>query len=95
MASGKVSTKCFIKDYITWDYTVAANAAVHTNLKTLIDADMPSGAKFFSINGWTTGSSHVHVQQCYYANADWSLHLRNSSSASQSATCYINYVYEI
>ena len=97
MASGIITNKYkrFVIDNVSFDYTVASQAAYHTNIKTLIDAKMPTGAKFFGMTGWTTGTSHTHVQQLHYHNSDWSCHIRNSSSSTQSATCYIYFIYEI
>ena len=69
---------------VTWTYSVAADAGVNTNLKTLIDADLPSGDRCLGVVGFTTNDNYVVVNACYYGNSNYSIQLKNTWSDVRS-----------
>lgn len=78
---------------VEWAYTsLASNSTRSTNLKTLIDADMPVGATFAGIAGYRNTSANVVFRNIAYANETNSLSIRNLGSTAASGTVYIRYI---
>lgn len=74
-------------------YTINANSSYNTNLKTLIDNDMPSGYKFGGLAGFATNNIQVIMNNCGYYDSAYSLQLANrSGSAIGSTICRIFYI---
>ena len=105
MSSGRIrqGEPRYVHSSVVWyflkDSALAANTARNTNLKTLIDADMPSGATFFAITGWGCGSAACAPVQIRYVNSSYSLTIKNvtSSSVAKTSDTYarIYYIYSI
>lgn len=66
-------------------YSIAANGNFNTNLKTLIDNDMPSGYMYGGIGGWTTNSNNVFMNSCNYGDSAYSFQLGSMAAASGNA----------
>ena len=76
---------------VTWTYSCNAGAAKTTNLKTLIDADMPSGYKFVALSGFTSGNNACIFYTLRYYDNNYSLGIRNvgaSNVSDQTAVVY-------
>lgn len=80
---------------VTFQYTVAAGGRVNTNLKTLIDADMPTGGVFAGIVGFQSGDANAVISAAFYNNNNYSLCVNNIGSVGitdKTATIYYKYV---
>ena len=78
---------------LTASVSVAGSGEGHTNLKTLIDADMPNGSTCLGIVGFTTNNQNVIPVSIRYVDGAYSLQLRNLSSAATTASVAIYYIY--
>lgn len=78
---------------IVYSYSIAANTQGNTNLKTLIDADLPAGKRFLCINGFTSNSSKVMPSSVRYSDSNYSLAFFNTGSSTASAEFKVYYVY--
>ena len=80
---------------VTYTYTVGYGQRVNTNLKTLIDADLPAGATFAGIVGFQSGDASAVISAAFYANNNYSLCINNiggSTISDKTATIYYKYV---
>ena len=77
---------------LTLPYTVAANAAYNANLKTKIDATLPTGYKCLGIVGVASNHNSVFPVGFRYSNSDYSLGLKNTSNSSVSTNAIIVYL---
>lgn len=77
---------------VTMSMTIAANGNSNTNLKTLIDADMPSGKRFLALAGFTTNDVYLNLVACRYHNSNYSLQVRNTASSERTSTITVSYL---
>ena len=78
---------------VSWGATVPANGSANTNLKTLIDADLPSGKRFLALAGFTTNDQSLLLVGAYYnSNSSYSLQARNISSSALTKNVTIFYL---
>lgn len=71
----------------------AAGTAYHTNLKTLIDADLPEGKKCIGISGYDSGGGMIVIVQVRYANSAYSFQAANfSQSAYANKSSIVQYL---
>ena len=62
--------------------TFAAGATHHTNLKTLIDADMPEGYKYLGLATFYGGASKIALIAARYDDSDWSFVAVNMAASA-------------
>ena len=62
--------------------TFAAGATYHTNLKTLIDADMPAGYRCLGVAAFYGGTSKIAVISARYEDTDWSFVAMNAAGSA-------------
>lgn len=74
-------------------YTLASNAQYNTNLKTIIDSDVPANKKVIGVVGFATGDIRVYFVACYYANNNYSFQIKNSSVNTVTETAHVTYAY--
>lgn len=60
--------------------TIPKNSSANNNLKTLIDADMPSGCTCLGIVGFTTNDQALIPVAVRYVDNAYSLQIRNIST---------------
>lgn len=72
--------------------SIAAGASYNTNLKTLIDADLPAGKTCVGITGFATNNEYTFVTACMYADSNYSLQLHNAGSGAYSSTVKVYYI---
>lgn len=77
---------------VNFSYSIAANGNTHGNLYTLINNNMPSGYRFLAFAGFNTASVHVFMSNMRYVNSDYSIELRNVSSATVTQTSEVFYL---
>lgn len=77
---------------VTWAYTIAANSNTNTNLYTLINNDLPSGATCLGVVGFSTNDVNVVPIAMQYYNSNYSARLRNSSNSSVSNSLNVRYL---
>lgn len=78
---------------ITSTYSVAAGVSYYTNLKPLIDADLPSGYKCAGIVGYALNSAYCHIANLRYASGTYTIQIGNrSTSAQNNCNLYITYL---
>ena len=77
---------------VSYSATIGAGAVSGTNLKTLIDNDLPTGWSFFTICGTATNSGNGLVQSFAYLNSNASLRVRNLGTASATINTTIYYI---
>lgn len=82
----------FIVRSIQVPYTCEANGQFNTNLKTLIDADLPSGYTVLGVVGFTTNDVNVYTVACRYYNTAYSLQVKNIYTASISNNVVVTYL---
>lgn len=82
----------FINRSIQVPYTCEAYAQFNTNLKTLIDADLPSGYTVLGVVGYTTNDVNVHMIACRYYNTAYSLQIKNVGSTAISNNVVVTYL---
>lgn len=78
--------------YVTWDYSISAGISDNRNLKTMIDANMPSGKRFLGVVGFTTNSANVVPTSMRYEDTNYSWQLRNVGTTLQEAKAYCYYL---
>ena len=77
---------------LSWTYNAPANNTAQTSLKSLIDADLPSGYKFGGLAGFSTNNTGVLPMSIMYSDSTYSLRLRNITNAAVNTSCNIMYV---
>lgn len=77
---------------INWNYTVSAHGEAHTNLKTLIDNDIPAGYKYLGIAGYRTNNGNVVINAVIYLDSGYSLQIINNASSDISNSVNIQYL---
>lgn len=77
---------------VTYSYSTGAYGDDYTNLKTLIDADLPSGYTCLGIVGFTSNSGSVVISSARYVDSNWSLQMRNLGSGTISNNAIIYYM---
>lgn len=77
---------------IDWNTTVPANGSTNTNLKTLIDTDLPSGYKFVGITGYSTNDIYLTINSLRYYNGAYSLQVSNRYGSSRTSKIEIAYL---
>ena len=82
----------FIVRSIQVPYTCQANGQFNTNLKTLIDDDLPSGYTVLGVVGYTTNDVNVYMVACRYYNTAYSLQIKNIHTASISNNVVVTYL---
>lgn len=78
--------------YVTFDYELAVGGNTNTNLKALIDADLPSGKRFLSIAGVSSGNVGIVVNNAYYSGSNYSLQMFNAGSTARNGYATIHYL---
>lgn len=73
-------------------YTVSNNGNHNANLKTLIDADMPSGYRCLGVAGYTTNDPNVVATSIRYVDSNYSFQIREFATAQISQTAQILYL---
>lgn len=78
---------------VTITYSASANDTYNTNLRTIIDNDLPSGYECMGITGVQSGNKDCMVYAFRYVNSSYALGIRNiSSTAVSDATAIIEYL---
>ena len=77
---------------IDWNTTVPANGSTNTNLKTLIDTDLPSGYKYVAISGYSTNDIYLSLASVRYYNGAYSLQVSNRYNSSRTSKIEIAYL---
>lgn len=77
---------------MTFAYEIPAGGNTNTNLKSLIDADLPSGKTFLGIAGIGSGNIGIVVNNAYYSNSNYSLQLFNAGSIARKGYATIYYL---
>ena len=88
MASSVIKNTASMVREISFNYTISANSTYNTNLKTLIDNDMPSGYRFGGIVGYSSNNVQVMTTNIGYYDSSYSLQLANRGGTSISSTLY-------
>lgn len=78
---------------VTISYSLASGAQYNTNLKTLIDSNLPSGYRCIGISGFTTGDIRVYFVSCFYGNSNYSFQIKNTSTNTVSENATVYYLY--
>ena len=91
MAISKISGKTQIRT-VQKSVSISANGTAHFNLKTLIDADLPSGYRYGGLAGYDTGSASVFAIAVRYGDTDYSMHLKSIYSGALTPTVSVYYV---
>lgn len=73
-------------------YTLSNNGNYNANLKTLIDADTPSGYRCLGIVGYTTNDPNVVATSIRYADSNYSFQVREFATAQISQTAQVFYL---
>ena len=76
------------------NYSLAGGGSFNTNLKTAIDAYIPSGYHFFTIAGYATNDARVLITNMFYGDSIYSLYLKNLSADVVPATMTFSIVVE-
>lgn len=92
LSSLKSGLTSFAVRTVSIPYTVAANSSFYTNLKTIIDEDLPSGYVCLGIVGFTTNDVGVLVMGIYYASTNYSFQVANTASRNITNTAYVRYL---
>ena len=69
---------------VPYPATFEPATSYHTNLKTIIDADLPAGKKCVGIAGFDSGGGMIVIVQVRYANSSYSFQAANFASAAYS-----------
>lgn len=77
---------------VTIPYNLDGGASMHTNLRTIIDADMPSGYVYAGLSGFMSGNSGVVITQCNYMSTDWSFTARNVGPTNVTTNAIVYYI---
>lgn len=86
------SKTSFLVRSVSFEYSIASGGNTNTNLKDLIDADLPTGKSFLGIVGVATNDIYVNVCNVYYGNSYYSLQMRNTANSTRSQTARIFYL---
>jgi len=78
---------------VSVSYSLESGAQYNTNLKTIIDSNLPSGHKCIGIVGFTTGDIRVYFVSCYYGNSNYSFQIKNSGTYTVTETANIVYLH--
>lgn len=73
-------------------YECTANGQFNTNLKTLIDADIPSGYSCLGVVGYSTNEVNVYMVAFGYYDSAYSLQVKNASSSARSGNITVRYL---
>ena len=92
MASSVIKNSRIYRGSVIYSYSMGANGSANTNLKTLIDANMPSGYECIGVCGYATNSIYVQVCNCNYSDGAYSLQLSNRANSTQTGNCVIWYI---
>lgn len=92
MASGTIKHTSFEIRQINVAYTAAAGGTATANLKTLIDAYLPSGYTCLGIVGFATNNPNCHFSSCRYVDSAYAMQIRNNSSSQVTNTANIYYL---
>ena len=82
----------FVTRSVSVPYTVAANGQYNTNLKTIIDADVPTGYSVLGINGYTTNEVNVYFVGCSYTDTAYSFQIKNASADQRTGSARVWYL---
>ena len=88
MATSIIKTASQIVKELQITYTINANSTYNTNLKSLIDGEMPSGYHFGGLCGFSSNNIQVKTTNCGYYDSAYSLQLANRSNTAISSTTY-------
>jgi len=77
---------------VTQAYDIVASGSMHANLKTLIDADMPSGYKCLGVVGFTTNHIGVYLNAVGYRASEYSLQAYNNTNGQRTGNIQIWYL---
>lgn len=91
MAISKIPGKTQIRT-VQNAVSISANGRANFNLKTLIDADLPSGYRYGGLAGYDTGNVYVFAIAVRYRDTDYSMHLKNTSSSALTLTASVDYI---
>ena len=86
------SKTSFTIRYVTFNYELAAGGNTNTNLKALIDSDLPSGKTVRGIVGVSSGNVGIIVNNAYYSSSNYSLQLFNVGSSTRNGYATIYYL---
>lgn len=73
-------------------YTLSNNGNYNVNLKTLIDADTPSGYRCLGVVGYTTNDVNVVATSVRYTDSNYSFQIREFATAQISSTAQVFYL---
>lgn len=73
-------------------YTLSNNGNYNVNLKTLIDADIPSGYRCLGVVGYTTNDVNVVATSVRYTDSNYSFQIREFATAQISSTAQVFYL---
>lgn len=73
-------------------YNLNGGEKLHTNLKTIIDADLPAGYVFSGLAGFASGNGSVIISSCYYGNTEWSFQLTNFATSNVTTDAAVYYI---
>ena len=78
---------------VTWsNVTIPANNSNNTNLKTIIDNDMPSGYKFVGISGFSTNDIYITPISVRYHDSAYSLQVSNRYNTNRTTNIEVYYL---
>ena len=77
---------------VTQAYDIVASGSMHANLKTLIDADLPTGYTCLGVVGFTTNHIGVYLNAVGYRASDYSLQARNATEGQRTGNIQVWYL---
>lgn len=77
---------------VSYTYSIPAGASTNTNLKDLIDADLPTGKICIGVVGFASNDVSVMVCNAYYGSSAYSLQMRNIGDSTRDSTVRIYYL---
>lgn len=77
---------------VSYVYSIPAGGNTNTNLKELIDADLPTGKTCLGVVGLASNDVFVVVCNAYYGSSAYSLQIRNIGESTRSNTARIYYL---
>ena len=88
-----ISQSTAIEDrYVVVPYTTSAGGQYNTNLKTIIDNDMPNGKKCVGIVGFTTNNTDVVPVAIRYSDSAYSFQVRNVGTTDRNFSATVHYL---
>lgn len=78
--------------YVSVPYTTTAGGQYNTNLKTIIDNDIPNGKKCVGIVGFTTNSTDVVPVAIRYTDSAYSFQVRNVGTVARNVSATVHYL---